>query len=46
MKAALLALLIIAIAAILSTRRLGWGNWQSWCIYGLMVVAAAIGRWA
>jgi hypothetical protein len=45
-KSIIFVLIFIAIACVLSTRRIGWRNWQSWVLYALVALAADVGRWA
>ncbi|MGA7781112.1 MAG: hypothetical protein WCA85_25860 [Paraburkholderia sp.] len=45
-KAVVYVVIFVAIAAVLGSRRIGWGNWQSWAIYALMGAAAIAGRLA
>jgi uncharacterized membrane protein len=36
----------LLLAITLNSRRLGFGNWQSWVIYALVGVAGILGRFA
>lgn len=43
LKPTLYILILLITAIVLSTRRLGLRNWQSWVVYALVGAAAGVG---